>query len=44
MKKILLAAMALVALPVVVHAQSLQYPGFYIGAEGRDYVPVGQRG
>jgi OmpA-OmpF porin, OOP family len=34
MKKILLAAMALVALPIIVHAQSLQHRGFYIGAEG----------
>ena len=33
MKKALLAAAALVALPVLAQAQSLQYPGFYIGAE-----------
>ena len=33
MKKILLAA-AVAALPVTARAQSLQYPGFYIGAEG----------
>jgi OmpA-OmpF porin, OOP family len=34
MKSIWLAAMALVALPLVVHAQPLQHPGFYVGAEG----------
>src|SRR6266404_3598004 len=34
MKKALLAAAALVALPVAAQAQSLQYPGFYLGAEG----------
>jgi len=33
-KRALAAAAALVALPVVSQAQSLQYPGFYIGAEG----------
>jgi OmpA-OmpF porin, OOP family len=33
-KKALATAAALVALPVVTQAQSLQYPGFYIGAEG----------
>jgi outer membrane protein OmpA-like peptidoglycan-associated protein len=30
----LIAAAALVALPVVAQAQSLQYPGFYVGLEG----------
>ena len=34
MKKALLAAAALIALPVATQAQTLQYPGFYIGAEG----------
>ena len=34
MKKALLAAAAIVALPAVGQAQGLQYPGFYIGAEG----------
>jgi outer membrane protein OmpA-like peptidoglycan-associated protein len=33
-KKALATAAVLVALPVVSQAQSLQYPGFYIGAEG----------
>ena len=33
-RKALATAAALVALPVVTQAQSLQYPGFYIGAEG----------
>jgi OmpA-OmpF porin, OOP family len=33
-KKALATAAALVALPVVTQAQTLQYPGFYIGAEG----------
>jgi len=34
MKKALLAAATLVALPVATQAQSLQYPGLYLGAEG----------
>ena len=34
MKKALATVAALVALPVASQAQSLQYPGFYIGAEG----------
>jgi len=34
MKKSLLAAAALVALPVMAQAQTLQYPGFYVGVEG----------
>ena len=34
MKKALMAAAALVALPVLAQAQSLQYPGFYVGVEG----------
>jgi OOP family OmpA-OmpF porin len=34
MRKVLLATVALVALPLTAQAQSLQYPGFYIGAEG----------
>ena len=34
MKKALIAAAALIALPVVAQAQSLQYPGFYVGVEG----------
>ncbi len=34
MKKALITAAALMALPIASHAQSLQYPGFYIGAEG----------
>jgi outer membrane protein OmpA-like peptidoglycan-associated protein len=33
-KKALATAAALVALPVVTQAQSLQYPGFYVGGEG----------
>ena len=33
-KKALVAAAALVALPVAAQAQSLQYPGFYVGIEG----------
>jgi len=33
-KKALATAVALVALPVVAQAQTLQYPGFYIGAIG----------
>jgi OOP family OmpA-OmpF porin len=33
-KKAVATAAALVALPVATQAQSLQYPGFYIGAEG----------
>ena len=33
-KRALATAAVLVALPVVTQAQSLQYPGFYIGAEG----------
>jgi outer membrane protein OmpA-like peptidoglycan-associated protein len=33
-KKALATAAVLVALPVVSQAQTLQYPGFYIGAEG----------
>ncbi len=33
MKKMLMVA-AVAALPVTAQAQSLQYPGFYIGAEG----------
>ena len=34
MKKLLMAAAAFVALPVMAQAQSQAYPGFYIGAEG----------
>ncbi len=34
MKKLLVAATALIALPVAAQAQSLQPGGFYIGAEG----------
>ena len=34
MRKALIAAAALVALPVVAQAQSLQYPGIYVGVEG----------
>jgi OOP family OmpA-OmpF porin len=34
MKKTLIAAAALVALPVMAQAQTLQYPGFYAGIEG----------
>jgi OOP family OmpA-OmpF porin len=34
MKKSLIAAAALVALPVMAQAQTLQYPGFYAGVEG----------
>ena len=34
MKKALIAAATLVALPVLAQAQSLQYPGFYVGVEG----------
>ncbi|MGH8429530.1 MAG: OmpA family protein [Solimonas sp.] len=34
MKKSLIAAAALLALPTASHAQSLQYPGLYISAEG----------
>jgi outer membrane protein OmpA-like peptidoglycan-associated protein len=34
MKKTLIAAAVLAALPAAGHAQSLQNPGFYIGAEG----------
>ena len=34
MKKYLIAAAALVALPVMAQAQTLQYPGFYAGLEG----------
>ena len=33
-KKALVAAAALIALPAISQAQSLQYPGFYVGAEG----------
>ena len=33
-KKVLLAAAAVAALPVAVQAQGLQYPGFYAGLEG----------
>jgi OOP family OmpA-OmpF porin len=33
-KKALIAAAALMALPTLSQAQSLQYPGFYVGAEG----------
>jgi OmpA-OmpF porin, OOP family len=33
-KKALATAAVLVALPVVTQAQSLQYPGFYVGVEG----------
>ena len=33
-KKVLVTAAALVALPVLAQAQSLQYPGFYAGIEG----------
>ena len=34
MKKVLLAAAAVVALPAIAQAQDVQSPGFYIGAEG----------
>jgi outer membrane protein OmpA-like peptidoglycan-associated protein len=34
LKKALATAAALAALPVVTQAQSLQYPGFYVGVEG----------
>jgi outer membrane protein OmpA-like peptidoglycan-associated protein len=34
MRKTWISAFALVVLPVATQAQSLQYPGFYIGAEG----------
>jgi opacity protein-like surface antigen len=34
MRKTLITAAFVAALPVAAHAQSLQYPGFYIGAEG----------
>ena len=34
MKKTLAAAAALAILPIAAQAQSLQYPGFYVGAEG----------
>jgi opacity protein-like surface antigen len=34
MRKTLIAAAFVVALPAAAQAQSLQYPGFYIGAEG----------
>ena len=34
MKTTWISAFALVALPVATQAQSLQYPGFYVGAEG----------
>ena len=34
MKKLLLATAALIALPVLAHAQSQPMPGFYIGGEG----------
>jgi OOP family OmpA-OmpF porin len=33
-KKVLVAAVALAALPIAAQAQSLQYPGFYVGIEG----------
>jgi len=33
-KKVLVAAAALAVLPVATQAQSLQYPGFYVGIEG----------
>jgi len=33
-KSLIAAAAALVALPVMAHAQTLQYPGFYAGIEG----------
>ena len=33
-KKVLVAAAALAALPIAAQAQSLQYPGFYAGIEG----------
>ena len=33
-KKVLVAAAALVVLPIAAQAQSLQYPGFYAGIEG----------
>ena len=33
-KKVLVAAAALVALPIAAQAQTLQYPGFYAGIEG----------
>ena len=34
MKRTWIAAAVLAALPMTTQAQSLQYPGFYIGAEG----------
>src|SRR5882672_8616307 len=34
MKKLLLATAALIALPVMAHAQPQPTPGFYIGGEG----------
>ena len=34
MKKLIASAVALIVLPVVAQAQSLQYPGFYAGIEG----------
>ena len=33
-KKVLVAAAALAALPIAAQAQMLQYPGFYVGIEG----------
>jgi len=33
-KKVLVAAAALAVLPIAAQAQSLQYPGFYVGIEG----------
>ena len=33
-KKALVTAAAMVALPIAAQAQSLQYPGFYVGVEG----------
>jgi OOP family OmpA-OmpF porin len=33
-KKALAAAAVVMVLPIAAHAQSLQYPGFYLGAEG----------
>ena len=33
-KKAVAIAAALVAVPLATQAQSLQYPGFYLGAEG----------
>jgi outer membrane protein OmpA-like peptidoglycan-associated protein len=39
MKKLTLGAVALIALPVVAQAQTLQYPGFYAGVEaGGNYM------